>query len=192
MISLSFKSGEASACSMAICARFSPATSALPKIATPPFFITVQTSAKSTMICPRLLIMSVIHLAAVANTLSALPKASFILRSPYCTRNLSLLITNKVSTRGFNWRMPSCACCNRLGPSNAKGVVTIPTVRIPISLQICAIMGAPPVPVPPPIPTVMKAILVFTSKILLISSKDSSVAIFPISGLAPAPSPCVR
>src|SRR5258705_2180060 len=53
-------------------------------------------------------------------------------------------------------------------------------------------IGAPPVPVPPPIPAVIKAILVFTSKMLLISSNDSSVAWRPISGLAPAPSPCVR
>ena len=138
------------------------------------------------------MIISVIHLAAVANTLSALPNASFIFKLPYCIRNLSLLITRSVSTCGFNCSIPSCACCKRRGPSNPKGVVTIPTVKIPKSLQICAMIGAPPVPVPPPMPTVMKAILVFTSKIRLISSSDSSVASLPTSGFAPAPKPCVR
>ena len=161
-------------------------------MATPPFFITVHTSAKSTMICPLLLMISVIHLAAVANTLSAFPKASFIFKSPYCTLNLSLLITNKVSTNGFSCLMPSSACSKRRGPSKPKGVVTIPTVKIPRSLQIWAIIGAPPVPVPPPIPTVINAILVLTSSIRLISSNDSSVAFFPTSGFAPAPKPCVR
>ncbi|OPZ19484.1 MAG: hypothetical protein BWZ05_00060 [Bacteroidetes bacterium ADurb.BinA245] len=68
----------------------------------------------------------------------------------------------------------------------------MPTVSMPRSLHILEMMGAPPVPVPPPIPAVMKAILVFTSKMFFISSKDSSVACLPISGLAPAPSPCVR
>ena len=45
-----FKSGDAMASSIASCALLSPSTSALPKMATPPFFITVQTSAKSTII----------------------------------------------------------------------------------------------------------------------------------------------
>ena len=177
---------------MALCALFSPSTSALPKMATPPFFITVHTSAKSTIICPRLLITSVIHLAAVAKTLSALVKASFIFKLPYCTLNLSLEITNKVSTNGFNCLIPSSACACLLGPSKPNGVVTIPTVKMPKSLQIFAIIGAPPVPVPPPIPTVIKAMRVFTSNIFLISSNDSSVANFPTDGSAPAPKPCVK
>ena len=88
--------------------------------------------------------------------------------------------------------MPSSACNIRLGPSKPKGVVTIPTVKIPSSLQTFATIGAPPVPVPPPIPEVINTILVFTSRILLISCNDSSVAAFPTSGLAPAPSPCVK
>ena len=50
LISLSFNNGEFKASSMALCALCSPSTSALPKIATPPFFITVHTSAKSTII----------------------------------------------------------------------------------------------------------------------------------------------
>ena len=101
-------------------------------------------------------------------------------------------ITNKVSTKGFNCLIPSSACACLRGPSNPKGVVTIPTVNMPKSLQIFAIIGAPPVPVPPPIPTVINAIRVLTSNIFLISSKDSSVANFPTEGSAPAPKPCVK
>ena len=71
-------------------------------------------------------------------------------------------------------------------------MVTIPTVKMPKSLQIFAIIGAPPVPVPPPIPTVIKAIFVLTSNIFLISSKDSSVANLPTEGSAPAPNPWVK
>ena len=70
--------------------------------------------------------------------------------------------------------------------------MTIPTVSMPRSLQIFAMIGAPPVPVPPPIPAVINAILVFTSSMRFISSNDSSVACLPISGLAPTPRPCVR
>ena len=37
-------------------------------------------------------------------------------------------------------------------PSKVKGVVTMPTVRMPISFAMDATMGAAPLPVPPPIP----------------------------------------
>ena len=40
-----------------------------------------------------------------------------------------------------------------------NGVETTATVRIPSSLATFAITGEPPVPVPPPIPAVMKIIL---------------------------------
>ena len=43
-------------------------------------------------------------------------------------------------------------------PSNEKGLVTTPTVRIPICFAISATIGAPPVPVPPPIPAVINTI----------------------------------
>ena len=192
LISLSFNKGELMASSIADCALLSPSATALPRMATPPLRITVQTSAKSTLIWPLELIISVIHLAAVDSTSSALPNASRILRFLCCMRNLSLLITSKVSTCGSNSLMPFSAWPLLLGPSKLKGVVTIPTVRIPRSWQILAMMGAPPVPVPPPMPAHTKAILVLTSKILLISSRDSSVAWRPMEGFAPAPSPWVR
>ena len=41
-------------------------------------------------------------------------------------------------------------------PSKSKGLVTTPTVRMPRSRAMRAITGAAPVPVPPPMPAVMK------------------------------------
>ena len=70
--------------------------------------------------------------------------------------------------------------------------MTIPTVKISISLAIFAITGAAPVPVPPPIPAVIKTILVFTFSMFLISSALSIAALDPISGFAPAPNPSVK
>ena len=52
--------------------------------------------------------------------------------------------------------MPSAAKRPRFGPSKVNGRVTTPTVNAPISLAIFATIGAAPVPVPPPIPAVMK------------------------------------
>ena len=72
-----------------------------------------------------------------------------------------MLITISESTYFLNSLIPSSACSNLLLPSKVKGIVTIPTVRIPISLAIDATIGAAPVPVPPPIPAVIKTIFVF-------------------------------
>ncbi len=109
-MSLSFSNGEFKALSMARCARFSPFAVALPNMATPPFRITVQTSAKSTLICPVELITSVIHFAAVARTLSAFVNAARMVRFPNWCLSLSLLITSKVSTYSFSLLIPSSAC----------------------------------------------------------------------------------
>ncbi len=86
--------------------------------------------------------------------------------------------------------MPSSACLILLRPSNVKGLVTTPTVRAPISLDNCAIIGAPPVPVPPPIPAVINTISA-PSNTLAIFSLSSSTALRPISGLDPLPNPLV-
>ena len=79
----------------------------------------------------------------------------------------------------------------RFGPSKLKGRVTIPTVKTPISLAICATLGAAPVPVPPPIPAVMKTISAPSINDFTASLSDS-IASLPISDFAPAPSPLVR
>ena len=60
------------------------------------------------------------------------------------------------STCCFSWSMPTAATFWRL-PSNANGLVTTATVRMPISRAICAMTGAAPVPVPPPMPAVTKS-----------------------------------
>ena len=57
-----------------------------------------------------------------------------------------------VTDHGENrWRI-------RFEPSNWNGLVTTPTVRTPSSRAACAMIGAAPVPVPPPMPAVMKHI----------------------------------
>ena len=76
-------------------------------------------------------------------------------------------------------------------PSSLKGLVTTATVKAPNSFAIDAIIGAAPVPVPPPIPAVMKTISepANNSSIAILSL---SAALLPISGSAPAPKPLVR
>ena len=61
---------------------------------------------------------------------------------------------------------------------------------MPISLAMSATMGAAPVPVPPPMPAVIKTMSVFSST-LEIWARLSSAALRPISGSAPAPRPPV-
>src|SRR5688500_13221110 len=78
----------------------------------------------------------------------------------------------------------------RRWPSNWNGLVTTPTVRMPLSRTARATTGAAPVPVPPPMPAVMKAMCA-PDRWSLISSSVSSAAARPISGCEPAPRPCV-
>ena len=86
--------------------------------------------------------------------------------------------------------MPASACSILLLPSKANGLVTIPIVKTPFSRAIWATTGAAPVPVPPPIPAVINTISVpFNAS--AISSRFSSAAFWPISGLEPAPLPWV-
>ena len=189
---LSFRSGEFNAFSTHFIALFSPSASAEPIIATPLSFITVLTSLKSTLICPVTEITSAIPLAAIAKTSSAFSNAFTSVKLPNISLSLSLLITNKVSTDSLIFSMPSSACVLRFLPSKVNGTVIIPTVNIPMSLAACAITGAAPVPVPPPIPAVTKIILVFFARISLTSSRFSIAAFLPTSGIEPAPLPSVK
>ncbi len=61
---------------------------------------------------------------------------------------------------------------------------------MPSSLATCATIGAAPVPVPPPMPAVMK-IMSEPSTISTMRSRSSIAAWRPTSGSAPAPSPLV-
>ena len=71
-------------------------------------------------------------------------------------------------------------------------MVTIPTVKISKDFAIFAMTGAAPVPVPPPIPAVIKIILVCVESMDWISSLLSTAALSPTSGFAPAPKPSVK
>ena len=62
----------------------------------------------------------------------------------------------RVSTFSFRCWMPCSACTERRRPSKVNGRVTTPMVSAPIAFAISAMIGAPPVPVPPPLPAVMK------------------------------------
>ena len=105
-------------------------------------------------------------------------------------RRRSLGMTTSVSTRCFSSSMPFSALRIRVFPSNAKGFVTTAIVRMPMSLAISATTGAAPVPVPPPMPAVTNTISAPLSA-PAISSRLSSAAFLPISGVAPAPRPLV-
>ena len=106
------------------------------------------------------------------------------------SRSFSFWITIRVSTTSLILSIPLSAFLDLLGPSNLNGLVTTPTVSIPISLAISATTGAAPVPVPPPIPQVTNTISA-PSRAAARSSLLSSAAFSPTSGLAPAPSPFV-
>src|SRR6185312_13813998 len=86
--------------------------------------------------------------------------------------------------------MPASASFIRFEPSNWKGFVTTPTVRMPASRAARAITGAAPVPVPPPMPAVMNTMLAPSTDAMM-SSSASSAALRPTSGREPAPSPRV-
>ena len=122
-------------------------------------FIIVVTSAKSKFINPSTAIRSEIDCIPCFNTSSATAKASNI-DVFFCTicKSLSFGIVIRVSTFDLSSAIPPSAFFILILPSNAKGLVTTPTVSIPISFAKPATTGAAPVPVPPPIPAVTKTI----------------------------------
>ena len=99
-------------------------------------------------------------------------------------------IVSSVSTIPRSSWMPASAWRMRRGPSNWNGLVTQATVSAPSSLAIAATTGAAPVPVPPPIPAVMKTMSAPVS-VWWRSSRSSLAARRPTSGSEPAPSPPV-
>ena len=93
------------------------------------------------------------------------------------------------STRLASSSTPACATfCRR--PSKWNGRVTTATVRMPFCFAMSAITGAAPVPVPPPMPAVMKSMSAPSIRSAM-RSRSSIAASRPISGRAPAPSPRV-
>ncbi len=156
---ISSSNGFAIAFSAAWIARSSPSDSPVPIIALPISSITARTSAKSRFINPGRTIRSVTPLTPWYNTSSAMLKASVNVVFSFASRNkfwFGMIIS--VSTIFCKASTPSSAWRIRFAPSNWKGFVTTPTVRTPSSLAACAMIGAAPVPVPPPIPAVIKHI----------------------------------
>ena len=109
---------------------------------------------------------------------------------PSTSNNFSLGMVISESTCCCSSATPSWAIFKRFLPSNGNGRVTTATVRIPSSRATSATTGAPPVPVPPPIPAVINTMSA-PRRESAIRSRSSMAAARPISGLAPAPSPLV-
>mmetsp|Transcript_23573 Transcript_23573/g.51055 ORF Transcript_23573/g.51055 Transcript_23573/m.51055 type:complete len:356 (+) Transcript_23573:726-1793(+) len=163
----------------------------IPMSAVPALDMTLRTSAKSTLIRPGLTMISEIPTTPCLKISSATAKARFMgVSSGMISNNRSLLTTITVSTCCFNRSIAATACLILLFPSNLNGLVTIPMVNAPASLETSATTGAAPLPVPPPMPLVTKHKSV-PSTIAAISARDSSAANCPTSGLPPAPKPRV-
>src|SRR5213075_1508545 len=163
----------------------------VPMRAEPPSCMTVRTSAKSTFTRPVTLMREEIPWVACSKTSSAFLSASWNgIPLPTTASRRSLGTTTMVSTCLRISAIPISACRMRLRPSNRNGLVTIPIVSAPRSRAICEMMGAAPVPVPPPMPQVTNTRSAFWRECST-SSRFSSMAWRPISGLAPAPRPRV-
>ena len=136
-------------------------------------------------------IRSVIPRTPCWRTSSAISNASLKVVSELASRNRFWFgMTMSVSTCCCSSSMPESAERPRRAPSNANGLVTTPTVRMPLSRAALAMTGAAPVPVPPPMPAAMKHMCA-PSRARSISSMVSSAAARPISGREPAPRPWV-
>ena len=149
-------SGDAMAACAASTARRSPLAVAVPITANPMPCMMAFTSAKSRLMMPGIVMMSEIPCTAWRRMSSAMRNDS---KNPaFCATasNFSLGITIIVSTESINSLMPFSPCCILRLPSKAKGLVTTATVSAPISLASDAMIGAAPVPVPPPKPAVTK------------------------------------
>src|SRR6267378_3652582 len=184
-------SGDEIACCTASIARFSPRPMPVPMIAAPPFCITVRTSAKSTFTMPVTVMREEIPWVACSSTSSAFLRASWNgMPLPTTASSRSFGTTTIVSTCLRISAIPISAWRIRLRPSNRNGLVTMPMVRAPRSRAICEMMGAAPVPVPPPMPQVTNTRSA-PCRPCSTSSRFSSMAWRPISGRAPAPRPRV-
>ena len=155
---VSSSSGLEIAASAAASARFSPEASPVPIIALPISRMTVRTSAKSRLMRPSLTMRSVMQATPEYSTWSAMAKASAKVVFSLATRKRFWLgMMRSVSTYLESSWMPASAMSMRRAPSKWKGLVMTPTERMPISRVMRAMTGAAPVPVPPPMPAVMKA-----------------------------------
>ena len=100
-----------------------------------------------------------------------------------------LLTMSSASTSLLMRSTPSSALLTWSFCSKRKGMVTMPTVRMPLAMASRAMTGAAPVPVPPPMPAVMNTMLRSSSRASRMASTFSSANSRPRSGRPPAPSP---
>ncbi len=150
-VMLTSSSGLAIAWRAASTARFSPDARPMPMSAEPASFMIVRTSAKSRLISPGTVMMSLIPWTPWRRTSSTTRKASTIevfFWTTSLSRSLGIVIS--VSTLALSSSAALSATSLRRLPSKENGLVTTPIVRAPISLAIWAITGAAPEPVPPP------------------------------------------
>ncbi len=172
-------------------ALLSPLPTPMPIMASPCPSMTVRTSAKSMLISPASVMRSEMPCTPCLSTSSAMRKAS--LSGVFLSTTLRrfwLGITMTVSAACLSFEKPSSAILFTTRPSKVKGFVTTATVSAPKSRAVCAMMGAEPVPVPPPSPAVTKTMSAPRSACSILSL--SSIAAFsPISGFPPAPRPFV-
>ena len=183
--------GEAMAFCAASVARRAPLAVAVPITAYPIPAMIAFTSAKSRLMMPGIVMMSEMPCTPCRRMSSATRKDSKKPASCATASSFSLGMTMVVSTESISSEMPRSACCIRRLPSKANGLVTTATVRAPISLASEAMIGAAPVPVPPPRPAVTKT-MSEPSSASMILSESSSAALRPTSGFAPAPKPFVN
>ena len=159
--------------------------------ATPLSDIIVLTSAKSRLIIPGLEIRSVIPDTPCLSISSAFLNAStIVVFLSIMLKSFWLGIITRVSTFFLSSATPFSALAILFLPSKRKGLVTTPTVSLPMSFAIAATLGAAPVPVPPPMPAVTN-IISASLKAFDISSFVSSTLFSPTSGFPPAPRPLV-
>ena len=160
-------------------------------MAVPALLMIIFTSAKSVLIRPGTVIRLVMPCTPCISTSSAILKALTIeVFSLETVSSRSLGMMMRVSTFSFRFWMPASAWTERRRPSKVNGRVTTPMVRAPRPLAISATTGAAPVPVPPPLPAVMKTMSA-PFRASSISDRCSSAARRPTSGSLPAPRPRV-
>ena len=156
----------------------------MPMRAEPALLMIIFTSAKSVLMRPGVVMRSVMPCTPWSSTSSAILNAlSIEVLSLETVSSRSFGMTIRVSTFSFSFWMPCSACTERRRPSKANGRVTTPMVSAPRFLAISAMTGAPPVPVPPPLPAVMNTMSAPLST-SSISSRCSSAACAADLGVA--------
>jgi cell division protein FtsZ len=160
--------------------------------ADPAFSITVLISAKSMLMSPGVVIKSEIPSTACRSISSHIEKAFFtVVFLSIVERRRSLGITIIASTSFLSSSSATSEIFERCCPSKKKGFVTTATVSAPSSFAVRATTGLAPLPVPPPSPHATNIISAPFSASCT-SSFVSSIALLPISGFMPVPSPRVR